>query len=95
MKIISIIGALICALIGFFAIREAINTCWEGYVSPPLNLSDLRFEAFYICFSFVPFILIANKLYTNKWQIITIGGVEIMIIGSIVYGCWEVITHGH
>jgi hypothetical protein len=95
MKIIFIAGGLFCLIIGSSALRGVIDTCWEGYVSPPLNLSDLFIGIFYTTFSFVPVILIMWRLDTKKWQKFIIGGTELIVITSSIYEFVKISSHGH
>ena len=95
MRMLLGIGAVICLTIGADALRGAIDTGWEGYVSPPLKVSDLFIEIFYICFSFIPVILLIWKLNTKKWQTFMVGTMEVIVITSTVYSIVDVMNHGH
>jgi C4-dicarboxylate transporter len=69
--------------------------CWEGYVSPPLNISELSGGLFYTILSFLPIILIICKWDTKTWQKFMIGGTEFVVIAYSVYEGIEIFSHGH
>lgn len=95
MKIIFIPGGVFCLWIGISALREVIRTCWEGYVSPPLNLSDLFIWLFYTISSFLPVVLMVWKLDKKWWQQFILGGTEFVVIAYFVYEVIEIFSHGH
>jgi hypothetical protein len=83
MKMLLYIGAVICLIIGSDCLRELIHTCWQGYVSPPLKVSDLFIGMISVCFSFAPIIMLVWKFNTKKWQIFLIGASEIIVVTSM------------
>ena len=76
-------------------LREVIRTCWEGYVSPPLNISELSSGLFYTILSLLPIVLIVCKLDTKTWQKFIIGAIELSVISYSAYEIYEVFCYGH
>jgi hypothetical protein len=84
-KILLNIGAIICLFLGSLMLREVVDSCWEGYVSPPIKSSDLLTGVMYVICSFIPPVLLIGKFSTQAWYLIIIGIAESIVIGSMIY----------
>lgn len=80
MKMLLYIGAVVCLIIGCDCLRDTIHTCWRGYVSPPLKVSDLLIGVVSVCVSFAPIIMLVWKCDSKEWQRFLIGALEVSVV---------------
>ena len=96
MKMLLYIGAVICLIFGSDCLRGTIDTCWQGYVSPPLKVSDLFVGIVSVCVSFAPVIMLVWKFDTKEWQRYLIGVFEVIVVASIAFLFYDgVFIGGH
>lgn len=88
MKIVLIIGAILCSIIGFFTIKnytDWVRFVWWRLLSEPQgrDLFILFLGVTFTVLAFVPAILLIRlrKVKTAKWRFILIGANELLVIG--------------